>query len=603
MKFAHMISVLAGAILAVVPMVKAADQRPNVLFIISDDHAAAALGTCDKDSPVPLPGFRRMAREGMVFDRAYCANSLCGPSRACMLTGRHSHNNGFLFNDGGPDFDGAQPTYPKMLQKAGYQTGIIGKWHLQSQPTGFDNWQIFLHQGQYWNPTFLAPNAQGKTVSHREPGYVSDVLTTKAISWIHNRDKSRPFCLVLGHKAPHRNWLMAPRHMSKIRQYVAKLTPPADLHEDWANRPEFLLNSRQTVSRDLCNWNDNHLVQELIPFDVMKEIVPKPQLRNMVKNGRFKDEIPANFDWKKHEPKFAPITNLSFNPRNAAEPGINDVYYNFYADRTREFVRNFRAGKYPTIKEMTEQRWRWYMEDYLGTVMALDESVGLLLDYLDQEGLSENTLVIYVGDQSFYLGEHGLYDKRWIFEESFRMPLIMRWKGHIKAGARSEAMVQNIDYAPTIVELAGADTPENTRTFDGISLTPLFKTGDAPQFRDRTLYYAFYEQPGEHNAARHDGIRTKRYTFARIWTPTAEERKSGKRIPSNEWMLFDNEKDPHQTRNVAFDPEYKDVFADLKANYEAARQQYRVPANLPGDGPKKPTVRPSWGPGPQDRLP
>ena len=261
MKFAHLMSALVCTVLAAMQLAKGDDKRPNILFIISDDHAAAALGTCDEDSPIPLPGFRRMAAEGMVFDRAYCANSLCGPSRACMLTGRHSNNNGFLFNDGGPDFNGAQPTYPKMLQKAGYQTGIIGKWHLQSQPTGFDNWQIFLNQGQYWNPTFLAPNAQGKTVSHREPGYVSDILTAKAISWIHNRDRSKPFCLVLGHKAPHRNWIVAPRHLRKAHQLAAKLTPPANLHENWAELPEFLKNSRQTVSRDLCNWNDNHLVQ------------------------------------------------------------------------------------------------------------------------------------------------------------------------------------------------------------------------------------------------------------------------------------------------------------------------------------------------------
>lgn len=602
MKIPHPLKTAAAVLLAAVQCAVAADDRPNILFIVSDDHAAAALGTCDKDSPVPLPGLRRLANEGMVFDRSYCTNSLCGPSRACMLTGRHSHNNGFLFNDGGPDFDGSQPTYPKMLQKAGYQTGIIGKWHLQSQPTGFDNWQIFHNQGEYWNPNFLTADANGKTVALQERGYVSDIITSKAISWLHNRDKTRPFALIVGHKAPHRNWLMPLRHLSKIRGYVAKLTPPDNLMETWENLPEFFTGNRQSILRDLCNWNDNHLLHDMIPFDVMKEIVPKAQLRQWIKQGRFKGEIPADFDIDKHEPKFAPLTNLWFNVDAISDPGTASVYRKFFGDRTREFVSNFRAGKYKTEKDMAEQRWRWYMEDYLGSIMGVDDSVNTLLTYLDQQGLSDNTLVVYVGDQSFYMGEHGLYDKRLIFEESMRMPLIMRWKGHIPAGVRSQAIVQNIDYAPTFVELGKADTPENMHTFDGISLTPLFKTGDAPAFRDRVLYYAFYEQPGEHNAPRHDGIRTPRYTFAHIWTPTPEERKTGVRKPSNEWLLLDNAKDPKQATNVSQDPAYAGEFAKLKALYEAQRAKYRVPADLPGDSPEKPTVKASWGPGPNDRV-
>ena len=579
----------------------AEDTRPNILFIISDDHSVNAMGTNEKDSPVPLPGFRRMADEGMVFDRAYCANSLCGPSRACMLTGRHSHNNGFLYNYGGPAFNGNQPTYPKMLQAAGYQTGIVGKWHLISQPTGFDSWQVFPSQGDYLNSTFQTADNKGNTKTIRHRGYVTDVVTNMAITWMESRDKTKPFALIVGHKAPHRNWLPAPRHLEVIKKHVAKMTPPATLHDNWENRPEFMKHNRQSVAWDLCNWNDNHLVYKEIPFDVMKEILPKNQLRNKIKNGEFKGQIPADFDIEKHQPKFAPKTNLGWS-MDWIEPGLQDVYRNFYTTRTREFVADMRAGKIKTQEDMTVQRWRWYMEDYLGCILSLDESISSLLDYLDTSGLSENTLVIYVGDQSFYLGEHGLYDKRWIFEESMRMPLIMRWKGKIPAKTRSNAMVQNIDYAPTLLEVTGTNTPENTRTMEGQSMVSLFANGEAPQFTDRPLYYAFYEQPGEHNAPRHDGIRTDRYTFARICTPLDYERKSGVRKPENEWLLIDNETDPQQMRNVSQDPAYAEVMKDLTQKYHAARALYRVPETCPGSGHKIPDFLPSWGPGENDRI-
>ncbi len=560
------------------------EQRPNILFIITDDHAVQALGTNEKDSLVPLPGFRRLAREGMVFDRAYCANSLCGPARASMLTGRHSHNNGFTFNMRYDipmvPFDGKQPTYPKMLREAGYQTGIVGKWHLYSIPTGFDRWQIFPAQGDYWDPVFLTGKPRGKgSLRQRERGYVTDLLTTKAIDWMEQRDKSRPFALILGHKAPHRNWIPAPRHLQKVKKYVSHLTPPPTLQDDRENRPAFLKLTRQSVSRDLCNWNDSHLQEDLIPFDVMKEIVPKRRLAEMIREGWFKGEVPADFSLAKHTPKFAPMTNYSDGLEHV-EKGVLPIYREFYAQRTREFVEEMRGGKIRDIRDMTERRWRWYMEDYLGTLLAVDESITTILNYLDSHGLSENTLVIYVGDQGFYLGEHGLYDKRWIFEETMRMPLIMRWKGKIPAGVRSQGIVQNIDYAPTIAEVAGVNTPENMKTFDGESLVPLFATGEAKQFEDRALYYAFYENPGEHNAPKHDGVRTKRYTFAHILSLTPEEKKTGTRKVEDEWLLIDNEKDPLQMRNVAADPAYRETFEQLKVEYQKLREKYHAPAEM-----------------------
>lgn len=571
-----------------------AKQRPNVLFIITDDHAVGALGSCKEDSPVPLPGFRRLAQEGMVFDRAYCANSLCGPSRACMLTGRHSHNNGFLFNEGGHAFDNTQPNYAKMLQAAGYQTGVVGKWHLISRPAGFTSWQVFPHQGDYWNPTFISAGKDDKLVQHKDRGYVTDLVTTKAIDWMENRDKTKPFALIVGHKAPHRNWIPAPRHLQQIRQHVARLTPPATLHDDWENRPDFLKLNRQSIGWDMCNWYDSHLQRELIPFAVMKEIVPKKQLARMIEQGDFQGQIPADFDLSKHEPLYAPKTNYG-DGLGGVDKGLLPLYKEYYGQRTKQFVEDFLSGKIKSQKDMTERRWRWYMEDYLGTILAVDESITSLLDYLDTHGLSENTLVIYVGDQGFYMGEHGLYDKRWIFEETFRMPLIMRWPGHIAAGKRSNALVQEIDYAPTILDVTSTNTPENVSTMDGVSLTSLFATGEDERFADRPLYYAFYEQPGEHNAPRHDGLRTARYTLAHIWTSTPEEEKSGERKPENEWMLFDNEKDPQQMMNVAQQPEYADTMKELRKVYDNLRSQYRVPADIPGTAKQRPRLAPSWG--------
>ena len=590
------------AALCVTTLAQAADERPNLLFIITDDHAVGALGSCDADSPVPLPGYRRLANEGMVFDRSYCANSLCGPSRACMLTGRHSHNNGFVRNEGDSRFDGSQPTYPKMLQAGGYQTAIVGKWHQVSQPTGFDSWQVFPGQGDYWNPTFEQLGPDGKTVYHKNRGYVTDVVTSMAISFMENRDKNKPFALIVGHKAPHRNWIPAPRHLSLVREYVSKLTPPATLNDDFADRPEFFAHNEQSIGSHMSNWYDNHLVKELIPFDVMKEIVGTGVLKKYIENGTVKkEEIPADFDITKHEPKFPSKNNIEWSTAGM-EPGLREIYTNYFAERTKKFVEDFHAGKIQTKEDMLAQRWRWYMEDYLGVILAVDESIANLLDYLDKHGLSENTLVIYVGDQGFYMGEHGLYDKRLIFEESFRMPMVMRWKGHITPGVRSDAMVQEIDYAPTIMEVTGNDTPDNMRKFDGVSLTPLFKTGKDDAFMNRPLYYAFYEQPGEHNAPRHDGFRNGRYTFAHIWTPTAEERKSGERKPANEWMLIDNEKDPAQMHNVSQNPEYADVMKEMMQTYESLRKQYRVQPGLPGSTNDFPKYIPSWGPGENDRI-
>ena len=545
-------TIIAGTLvlLAAAPLTAqtkaAGNKKPNILFIITDDHAYQTLGTSKNDSPVSLPNFNKLGRQGMVFDRSYCANSLCGPSRACILTGRHSHMNGFVFNGQRP-LDGSQPTYPKMLQKAGYQTGLFGKWHLESDPTGFDTWEIFPGQGSYYNPDFISLKPNGKRQTKRFPGYATDGVTDKSIQWLENRDKDKPFLLVVGHKAPHRAWCPALRHLGKVN--TSKLTPPANFHDDYANRPEFLKKNQQTVARHMAIYSDLKVLKDQVPEDMRKSIVS------------------PGYGWDLGE-------------LNRMTPEEKKTWTNYYAKRTKSLVDGMKSGKLKDPKAFAEWKWHAYMEDYLGCLLSVDDSIGRLMKYLDKEGLSKDTLVIYCGDQGFYMGEHGMYDKRWIFEESFRMPLIMKWPGHIKPGVRSAAMVQELDYAPTFCEVAGAATPENMNTFQGRSLAPLFKTGEHQDFRDRPLYYAFYENPGEHNAPRHDGLRTDRYTLSYLWT-------------SDEWMLFDNEKDPAQMHNVINKPEYAETVKELKELYGKLRKDCQVPEGFPGATGKL-AVKPQW---------
>ena len=454
--------------------------------------------------------------------------------------------NGFVFNGQKP-LDGSQPTYPKMLQKAGYQTGLFGKWHLESNPTGFDTWEIFPGQGSYYNPDFISLTPDGKRQTKRFPGYATDVVTDKSIQWLENRDKNKPFLLVVGHKAPHRAWCPALRHLGKVD--TSGMTPPANFHDDYANRPEFLKKNQQTVANHMAIYSDLKVLKDQVPEEMRKSIVS------------------PGYGWDLGE-------------LNRMTPEEKKTWTDYYAKRTKSLVDGMKSGKLKDPKAFAEWKWHAYMEDYLGCLLSVDDSIGRLMEYLDKEGIAKDTLVIYCGDQGFYMGEHGMYDKRWIFEESLRMPLIMRWPGHIRPGVRSSAMVQELDYAPTFCDVAGVNTKENMNTFQGRSLTPLFKTGEHQDFKNRSLYYAFYENPGEHNAPRHDGLRTDRYTLSYIWT-------------SDEWMLFDNQKDPAQMHNVINKPEYAETVKELKTLYGKLRKDYQVPEGFPGATGKL-AVKPQW---------
>ena len=490
-------------------------SRPNILFIFSDDHATAAISAYGGNLN-ETPNIDRIAREGAVFRNTFCANSICGPSRACILTGLHSHKNGFLRN--GDRFDGSQFTFPQQLQSSGYQTALIGKWHLGSDPTGFDHWEILPGQGNYYNPDFLTMDG-GR---HREQGYVSDLITNKTLDWLKEQSASdKPFLMMCQHKAPHRNWSPAIRHLGKFdSQSIAE---PSTLFDDYSNRSELLKENEMTLA-DHFSWSHDAKFQG-------------------------ENRYPEYFGSRHKNREYLRMTAQQ-----------RERWDEHYEPQNQAFITAMEAGKL-TDDDVTRWKYQRYIKDYLSTIAAVDESIGRLLDYLDESGLADNTIVIYSSDQGFYLGEHGWYDKRWMFEQSLQMPFVIRWPGRIDAGSRPSTIIQNIDFAPTFLDIAEQKIPT---TMDGISLKQVF-AGDgevAGPFRD-TLYYAYYENGGAHHVAAHDGVRGKRYKLMHF-------------PRTREYQLFDLVKDPDELRNVADESSYLDVKNEMVAELADARKRYKV---------------------------
>ena len=494
-----------------------AAERPNILFIFSDDHALQAISAYgDRFREIaPTPNIDRIGREGAVFERSYCANSICGPSRACILTGKHSHINGFIDNNSSR-FNGAQPTFPKYLQKAGYQTAVIGKWHLVSEPTGFDHWEILPGQGSYYNPDFIQMDGSTK----RFQGYVTDIVTDKSLDWLKNRrDKDKPFVLMSQQKAPHRNWAPAERHYKLFDGM--DLPEPETLFDDYANRSETLKKQEMSLAKDF--WWQHDL---LIPGKSSD-----PRFRNGIVNGEFRRMTSAQ----------------------------TEAFEKAFGAENQKLADDLAAGK---MDDKATIRWKYqrYIKNYLRCIRAVDENVGRLLDYLDESGLAKNTIVIYSSDQGFYLGEHGWYDKRWMFEESLAMPFLIRWPGVVEPGVRTKAMIQNIDYAPTFLEAAGVEVPSDIQ---GRSLLPVLKNeGVAPDDWREAIYY-FYSGEATHRVAAHDGVRSDRYKL--FYLPETDE-----------WQLFDLEKDPQEMNSVHDDPAYAAILAKMKGIYQKVRAEYQV---------------------------
>jgi arylsulfatase A-like enzyme len=475
-------------------------KQPNILFILSDDHAYQAVSAYnDPRHLVETPHIDRLAREGMRFDRCIVPNSICGPSRASILTGKYSHINGF-YNNTNSKFDGSQPTFPKLLQSTGYQTALFGKWHLVSDPTGFDDWEILPGQGVYYSPPMIH---NGRKVQHQ--GYVTDVITDLSLEWLRNRDKSRPFLLMCQHKAPHREWLPPLRHLGHDND--RRYPEPPTLFDDYAGRGKAERDQDMTIARTL---NDTDLKL-------------KPPTILMTEERRTWDAY--------------------YNPRNAA----------------------FRSAN---LRGDDLVRWKYqrYLHDYLACVKAVDENFGRLLRFLDDAGLAENTIVVYSSDQGFYLGEHGWFDKRWIFEQSLRAPLLVRWPGVVKPGSQSASIVSNIDFAETFLDAAGLPVPADVQ---GKSLVPLLR-GQTPADWRTSFYYEYYEYPAPHHVRPHHGVVTDRYKLVHFAGPDLDE-----------WELFDCQKDPLELRSVHQDPSYAPVVASLKHELDRLRRELKVPPSPP----------------------
>ena len=494
-----------------------AEEAPNILFIFSDDHALNSISAYGGPlaEVAPTPNIDRIAREGALFHNSFCANSICGPSRACILTGKHSHKNGFMRNSR-KGFDQSQWTFPKTLQSAGYQTAVIGKWHLNSNPVAFDHWEVLPGQGNYYNPVFLQMDGTKKQFE----GYATDLTTDKAVAWLDKRDKDKPFMLMCQHKAPHRTFAPALRHLGTLDD--VEIPEPKTLFDDYENRSQTLAANEMEIDRHMT-W----------AYDL--------KIRNEEREGL---ELPS----------FRSYGTPEYNRMNDSQKKKWDAYF---APKNKEFVRAFKAGEIDA-KELVRWKYQRYIQNYLETVKAVDDSVGRLLKYLDDNGLAENTVVIYSSDQGFYLGEHGWFDKRWMFEESFKMPFVIRWPGKVKPGSRPEALIQNIDYAPTFLEMAKQSVPGEVQ---GKSLMPVLLDG-SKEVRD-SLYYAYYEL-GEHAVPQHFGVRTK--TLKLFYLPKTDE-----------WQMFDLVNDPDEMTNVFGQVKYANPQAQLSAEYHKLRKEFEAP--------------------------
>ena len=491
-----------------------ADQKPNIVFIFSDDHAPHAIGAYNGwlKSVNPTPRIDELAKQGMLFEKSFCTNSICGPSRAVIMTGKHSHKNGFMNN--GNTFNWNQQTFPKILRKAGYTTALYGKSHLKGNPKGFDDWKVLPGQGDYYNPDLITP--KGRV---RIDGHCTDVVTDLAVEWLKTgRDKTKPFMLMVQHKAPHRNWMPALRHLPLYDDI--KIPEPTTLFDKWednappARHQELEIDRHMDINYDL--FLDLTADFEGAPSQKRQD---RSAWRNMKKMT--KDQLSS---WRA-----------------------------FYEPRDKAFHEANLSGK-----ELVRWKFQRYAKNYLRCVRGVDDSVGKIQDTLKNLKLDDNTVVIYSSDQGFYIGDHGWYDKRWMYEESLMMPLIVKWPGVTKPDSRSVQMVQNLDYAQTFLEMAGAEIPSNMQ---GRSLVPILKNGKADDWR-KSIYYHYYEYPSVHMIPRHYGIRTERYKLIHFYQF------------GNEWEMYDLKEDPDELTNIYGKADKKSLQKDLKEQLVAIRKFY-----------------------------
>jgi arylsulfatase A-like enzyme len=489
-----------------------AQQRPNIIYIMSDDHDADAISAYNKTF-VQTPNIDRLAKEGMLFKAAFVGNSICGPARATLFTGQHSHINGM--RDNRTRFDSSKNTMPKLLQAAGYQTSIVGKWHLHSYPTGFDYWKILPGQGLYFEPRLIS--MKGDTATYH--GYATDVITDEAISWLDKRDRNKPFILFLHHKAPHRYFFPPLKY---IEQFHNKVYPePSTLYNDSIGHGTAWRLQTMSIYRDMKLSSD----LKVDPKYLMDIPELKPDSEEIAYYKAIINRIP--------------------------QPDRNRILA-IYAERG-ELLQRLK----PKGKELLKYKYQWYMQDYMACVASIDENVGRTLDYLDKNELTKNTIVIYTGDQGFYLGENGWFDKRWMYDVAMQAPLLVRWPGHIKAGSVNKTLVQNIDYAPTFLDAAGLPVPD---WMQGVSILPLLTQQQKTLARNE-LYYHFYEYKADHTVLPHLGVRGERYKLIYFYTV-------------NEWEFYDLKTDTQEQHNLINEKKYQELIKKMKIDLSKLRDQY-----------------------------
>ncbi len=506
-------SLLSAFAAAIFLLQTASAERPNILFIFSDDHAPHAIGAYDGwlKSVNPTPNIDRLASHGMLFRNSFCTNSICGPSRAVIQTGKHSHKNGFMNN--GNEFDWEQQTFPKLLQRAGYTTAIYGKSHLKGKPQGFDDWKVLPGQGLYYNPDMITPEG-----NRRIEGHCTDIVTDLAVEWLKNgREDGKPFMLMVQHKAPHRNWMPALRHLDLYEDI--DIPEPNTLFDKWHDNAPPARFQELEIDRHM------HL-----NFDLFVDLVPEFPGQSI--QGEIDRSAWANM--KRMSPMQMKAWRDAYGPRDAAfhEAGL-------------------------TADGLVRWKYQRYVKNYLRCIKGVDESVGTLMATLDELNLSDNTVVIYSSDQGFYVGDHGWYDKRWMYEESLKMPLIVKWPGVTKPGSVDEHLVQNLDYAQTFLEMADTEQPQDMQ---GASLVPLLRGEQPKDWRD-SIYYHYYEYPSVHMVPRHNGVRDDRYKLIHFYE-------------FDEWEFYDLQSDPDELTNQYENKEYSAEISRMRAELEHLIHHY-----------------------------
>mgnify|MGYP000668828823 FL=1 len=533
-----------------------AQQHPNIVYIMCDDHAYQCISAYGSalSKLAPTPNIDRLAERGMRFDRAFVENSLSTPSRACLMTGQYSHQNGQ--RQLGEGIDTTRTFFTELLQEAGYQTAVVGKWHMGCDPKGFDYYHVYNDQGQYWNPQYRGTDTNNEFVV--EEGYSTDLTTDHALSFIEHRDPSKPFCLLLHHKAPHRNWQANLKYLGMYDD--VEFPMPENFYDDYATRGSAARTQKMSVTRDM-RWEQDFKVPEMLDLN----------------NPDSKDSY-----------------NALMGEINRMTPEQRSAWGRYYFPRNRRLLEAQLKGK-----DLDNWKYQVYIRDYMSVIASVDESVGRVLDYLDKNGLTDNTMIVYTSDQGFYMGEHGWFDKRFMYEESLRTPLIVSYPGHTKPGSVCNRLVQNIDYAPTFLALAGVQQPKD---MPGRSLVPVLTNGDNVKNWRQSIYYHYYDYPTYHMVRKHDGVRTERYKLIHFYgkggldavsenkyqnVPGTREYGTMKGLesigyfePKDEAVdyceLYDLQADPHEQNNIFGKPGTEKIMKQLQRELDKYRKTLAV---------------------------